>query len=256
MIRVVDISHHNPTPNFKKFKETDTSVIIRCGYGSDLTSQDDRNYKENINLALFNDVPTSVYIYSYATDKSMAESEAKHMLRLVEPYWGKISSTLWLDIEEDEAKNTALTVFNAFRNYIKNNSKHNWNVGIYASENYFNTTKLCNVADDVPLWIAKYGSNDGVAHTPPKLDNNKITSLWQFTSNGRQEGLQGNCDISYCYNGNLFKKGGEPVMEIDTAIKKLVDKGVIKTPDYWYNAIKCVKYLDTLLINMATSYTE
>lgn len=37
----------------------------------------------------------------------------------------------------------------------------------------------------------------------------------------------------------------------DDAVKVLVEKGVISTRAYWDNAIKVVKHLDTLIINMA-----
>lgn len=43
--------------------------------------------------------------------------------------------------------------------------------------------------------------------------------------------------------------GGE--MTLDEALKILVDQGVVSGPDYWRNAIGCVKYLDALLINTA-----
>ena len=35
------------------------------------------------------------------------------------------------------------------------------------------------------------------------------------------------------------------------AVAVLTQKGIMNTPDYWLNASTCVKYLDTLLINMA-----
>lgn len=40
-------------------------------------------------------------------------------------------------------------------------------------------------------------------------------------------------------------------VDVNQAIKILVEKGIISTPEYWQNAVKVVKYLDNLLINMA-----
>lgn len=40
-------------------------------------------------------------------------------------------------------------------------------------------------------------------------------------------------------------------VDVEQALKILVEKGVISTPDYWRNAVNVVKYLDSLLINMA-----
>lgn len=44
---------------------------------------------------------------------------------------------------------------------------------------------------------------------------------------------------------------GDDVVTVDEALKILVNQGVINSPDYWHNASECVKYLDTLIINMA-----
>lgn len=41
------------------------------------------------------------------------------------------------------------------------------------------------------------------------------------------------------------------VVDVNQAIKILIEKGVISTPEYWQNAVKIVKYLDSLLINVA-----
>lgn len=41
------------------------------------------------------------------------------------------------------------------------------------------------------------------------------------------------------------------INSVDVAIKRLIEIGVISTADYWFNAIKCVNYLDQLLIAAA-----
>lgn len=56
-------------------------------------------------------------------------------------------------------------------------------------------------------------------------------------------------------NVDNFKKTWEvnkvEVKNYDEAVKVLVDRGVIASREYWDNAVKCVKYLDQLIINMA-----
>ena len=47
------------------------------------------------------------------------------------------------------------------------------------------------------------------------------------------------------------KKEVNRKMTYSEAITILTKKGIVKTPDYWNNAIKCVKNLDELIINMA-----
>lgn len=45
-INVVDISYHQGTINWEKVKAAGYHAIIRCGYGDDLTSQDDKPVEE------------------------------------------------------------------------------------------------------------------------------------------------------------------------------------------------------------------
>ncbi len=58
-------------------------------------------------------------------------------------------------------------------------------------------------------------------------------------------------------NVDNFKKTWEAktmekkITTYDEAVKVLVANGVISSQAYWDNAVKCVKYLDSLIINMA-----
>ena len=57
-------------------------AIIRCGYGSNLESQDDPYFKRNADECTRLKIPFGVYLYSYATNEREALSEAEHVLRL------------------------------------------------------------------------------------------------------------------------------------------------------------------------------
>ena len=70
------------------------------------------------------------------------------------------------------------------------------------------------------------------------------------------------CPLWYVKNPAEWEKlkkdvkamGETPKQEVKTAgeaVKVLAEKGIMNTPDYWLNASTCVKYLDTLLINIA-----
>lgn len=48
-----------------------------------------------------------------------------------------------------------------------------------------------------PLWIARYGANNGsIPSTRPHTDRWPNFTMWQFTSEGRQAGISGRCDLS------------------------------------------------------------
>lgn len=45
----VDVSYHNGTINWKKVAASDVDyAIIRCGYGDNIKSQDDKKWAENV----------------------------------------------------------------------------------------------------------------------------------------------------------------------------------------------------------------
>ena len=94
----VDISEHNGYVDFNALKGKIDFAILRCGYGSDYISQDDSCFQRNAEACDAAGIPYGVYLYSYATDESMARNEAAHTLRLLrgrDPDFG-----VWYDIED------------------------------------------------------------------------------------------------------------------------------------------------------------
>ena len=78
-LKLIDVSVHNGNIDWDIVKNHVDGVIIRCGYGSDYTYQDDKRFKENIEGCIAHDIPFGVYIYSYAKNVNMAKSEAAHV---------------------------------------------------------------------------------------------------------------------------------------------------------------------------------
>jgi GH25 family lysozyme M1 (1,4-beta-N-acetylmuramidase) len=80
----VDISAHNGNINLAKVKEAGYKwVMIKCGIGDNIKSQDDSQFEANVKKAEKLGMPWGVYIYSYALNKSQAKSEVKHVKRLL-----------------------------------------------------------------------------------------------------------------------------------------------------------------------------
>lgn len=81
----VDISEHNGAVDFAALTQAGVKfAILRLGYGSDYTSQDDAQFAQNVRKAEAAGMPWGAYLYSYAKDASMAQSEARHALRLLQ----------------------------------------------------------------------------------------------------------------------------------------------------------------------------
>jgi hypothetical protein len=83
----------------------------------------------------------------------------------------------------------------------------------------------------VPMYIAEDGSAYGCHKN--KIANAKFTH-WLLMS-----------DFDYKEVSKV------EVKTYDEAVKVLIAKGVITSREYWDNAVKCVKYLDALMINAA-----
>lgn len=189
--KLIDISVHNGAIDFAQVKNAVDGVIIRCGYGSDIEAQDDKNFRDNILGCINNNIPFGIYLYSYAKTPEMARSEAAHVIRLVDPYKDKLSFPVYYDLEEDGTQEGAVERARAFAKVMVDAG---YTVGIYANENWWNNY-LAGL-NEFTKWVAKYGVNNGVPNTKPDVEN---IDIWQYTSRGSVAGVNGNVDMNICY---------------------------------------------------------
>ena len=192
----IDVSAHNGKIDWEKVKKDGINfAIIRCGFGQNKESQDDKYFEYNISECERLNIPYGVYLYSYALDENSAISEAEHVLRLIEghnPEYG-----IWLDMEDADgykqengmpSNETLINICITFVEKIK--EKGYEDVGIYASlywwNNQLNSTKL----DKYDKWIAQW--NDSCTYK-------KDFVMWQYTSQGRVDGINTNVDMNRYY---------------------------------------------------------
>ena len=200
--KVIDISVHNGDIDFKKVKSQVDGVIIRCGYGSDIKSQDDKKWKQNVEGCIDNGIPFGVYIYSYAKTNEMAISEAEHVIRLIKPYKDKLSYPIYYDLEEDGTQKGAVERARAFAKVL---TDAGYKVGMYANQNWWDNYLVG--LNEFTKWVAKYGINDGKPHTKPNI---KGMDIWQYTSVGKVDGIKGNVDMNICYRDVDTSKSDKP----------------------------------------------
>ena len=178
----MDISEYQGTINWEKVKAAGYHAIIRCGYGDDLTSQDDKQWKRNANECTRLGIPFGVYIYSYAKTTAQAESEARHVLRLVKGY--KLSYPVFYDLEESGTQTGAVDRMKKFAALIE---AAGYKCGVYCNKSWWDNY-LSSLGTRYPLWIARYNSTLGM-----KAD------MWQYSSDGSVPGISGRVDVNYCY---------------------------------------------------------
>lgn len=182
---IIDVSEHQGNINWDQVKSTGVEgVIIRCGYGDDIASQDDIYWKRNADECTRLGIPFGVYIYSYATSMDQAESEAQHALRCVKGY--KLSYPIYLDLEHAGTEAGAVERAKRFGDIIE--AAGYW-CGIYANLSWWNN--YLPGLDRFTKWIAQYNSQCDYT--------GKNKDMWQYSSTGRVAGIGGNVDMNECY---------------------------------------------------------
>lgn len=184
MLKLIDVSEHQGKINWEKVKPQIVGAILRCGYGMDQPDQDDEQFKRNADECTRLGIPFGVYIYSYADSIEKAKSEAEHVLRLVDGY--KLSYPIYLDLEENGTQKGAIERARVFGEIIE---KAGYWCGVYANLNWWENYLVG--LDEFTKWVAQY--NNVCEYKGSYLD------IWQYTSKGKVDGIEGNVDMNECY---------------------------------------------------------
>ena len=223
----IDVSYANGKIDWTKMKNNIDFAIIRCGFGGDFRSQDDAQFFNNIKGCSENGIPFGVYLYSYATTEQKAESEAAHVLRLLD---GIIPSMpVFYDLEESRISATGKTrilgIAKTFCNIVENAG---YVCGIYANKNWFENYLTDSWYDSKVKWIAQY--NDTVTYKG-RYD------IWQYSQTGKIDGFSGKFDLNYCYlslvcgdtdnDGKVTASDARKVLRVSAGIDKLTGQALL-----------------------------
>ena len=188
----IDVSHNNGTIDWKRVKQSEVEyAIIRCGYGSDSKSQDDKKWEKNVKGCTDNNIPYGVYLYSYADTVEKASSEADHAIRLLQGK--KFKYLVYYDLEEDaiRKKLSKTEIANIAKTFCNKLSAKGYTVGIYANKDWFTNYLTDSCFNNWTKWVAQYNT---VCNYQGKYD------MWQCSSTGRVPGISGNVDLNYSYS--------------------------------------------------------
>ncbi|MCC8081989.1 MAG: hypothetical protein LIO80_08310 [Lachnospiraceae bacterium] len=186
----IDVSKWQGQIDWEKVKAAGIDfAIIRCGYGVDNSAYDDEYWEYNASECERLGIDYGVYIYSYATSTADAASEAQHALRLLKDH--SPTYPVYLDMED----NSTISVGNAMLGNIAETfcdtvSASNYDVGIYANKNWWNTYLTSSVFDNISWskWVAQY--NATCTYTGSY-------DMWQCSSTGTVDGIDGYVDIDF-----------------------------------------------------------
>lgn len=201
-MKVIDISHWQGDVNFVDVKNAGyQGVIIKAG-GSDAGFYKDSKFESYYNGAK----AAGLYVGSYyfvgsgcvSTDDGRADGE--RFANLIKEK--QFELPVYMDVEAPPAGKKA-GVTDSIIGFCSVMENKGYFVGIYASDisGFCDRIDYDRIKDKYTLWVARYGSNPTYV---------KKYDMWQYSSTGRVNGINGNVDLDECYVDfpSIIKNGG------------------------------------------------
>ncbi|WP_404820252.1 GH25 family lysozyme [Lacrimispora sp. HJ-01] len=212
--RGIDVSRWQGNVNWAAVAADDVSFVM---LGTRSKGIVDPYFHTNVQGASAAGLKVGAYIYSLATTPDMAREEADFVLSLVKDY--PISFPIAFDAEDSATLGTlppaqVSEIINAFCQRIADAGYYPI---VYANDYWLsNKIDLSNMHYDV--WVARYEAKH--------VYSNPI--MWQVTSTGSINGINGNVDIDFLYKdltpklpGNMWRTiGGKTYYYQNYAIQK------------------------------------
>lgn len=200
MLKGIDVSHYQGNIDWDKVKPQIDFAILRMGLGDDISSQDDKQFERNYAECTRLGIPFAVYFFSYAVNKAKVAKEIAHIKRLLN---GKaLNAPVYIDIENtrglDWRSISNALMLSIMQEYNLQLNAIGYKMGIYSSRSAFWNEKMSDPwYDNISKWVAEYGD---------KVNGfNRPYDIWQYTSKGCVNGINGNVDMNISYN-SIFKK--------------------------------------------------
>ena len=184
MRKGVDVSSYQGTIDWNRAKDYIDFAIVRCGYGNNLVSQDDSYFERNAEECKRLNIPFGTYLYSYATNLNMAQSEVDHTLRLIKEK--KLEYPIFLDVEDKSQlilpKEQLVEIV---KYYCEKIEEAGYYVGIYASLSVLNGILDSEELAPFDKWVAQWGSD---------FSYKGRSGMWQYTDDERIPGIDTRVD--------------------------------------------------------------
>ena len=190
----IDVSKWNKTIDWEKVKESGIRfVIIRCGYRGSKTGVlvEDPYFRQNIQGAKDAGLKVGVYFFTQAINQAEAVEEASMVLSLTEGY--ELDYPIFIDTEGSGGRADSLdaitrtAVCQAFCETIE---QAGGEAGVYASRNWYYNNVDDDALAEYTIWVAEYREEP--------LYTGRY-DIWQYTSSGRIDGIEGRVDLNLSY---------------------------------------------------------
>ncbi len=192
----IDVSKWNKTIDWDRVRNAGIQyAIIRAGYRGSSTGAlvEDPYFRQNMQGALNAGLKVGVYFFTQATNEVEAVEEASMALALCKDY--NLTYPIFIDTEGADGNgradgldvDTRTSVCEAFCRTIEGAG---YASGVYGSRNWFHTRLKMEPLENYVVWLAEYREK-------PVYSGKYY--IWQYTSSGSVDGIDGRVDLNVSY---------------------------------------------------------
>lgn len=216
----IDISKWQGEIDFAKVKDQVDFIILRAGFGKFATQKDERFEQYYAECQKYG-IPCGAYWYGYAATEKDAKEEANACLECIKNK--TFQYPVYYDVEEKAMLGSG-NIDNIISAFCKSLEAAKVFAGLYMSRSPLMAYVSLTVRNRFALWVAEYGS---------KCNYNGDYGMWQKSSEGRIDGINGNVDLDVCYiDYPSIIKGSAPA----DAVKKTI-KVELEIDDHKYSGL-------------------
>ena len=191
----IDVSSWQGDIDWDKVRESGIEfVIVRAGYRGSVTGTivRDKYFEANVSGAQRAGLKVGVYFVTQAVTEAEAVEEASAVMEMCEGF--DLELPIYLDVEGSNGgrgdlidAETRTLVCEAFCRTLENSGQAG---GVYACRYWLANNMDASRLDRYNVWLAEYRST---------LLYNGYYSMWQYTSKGHIDGINGNVDFDIMY---------------------------------------------------------
>lgn len=189
MIKGIDVSSWQGIIDFEKVRQDGICFCVCKAGGSDAGTYIDKRFYENVVKAWEAGIPCGAYYFvgKSCTSIEAGKADAERFERIIRSV--KLLFPVYIDFEapdgSSKAGNTQAVI--AFCEYM---ASKGYLTGVYASDiSGFKNKLILSGLGALQRWVARYGSE-------PKYV--QPWQMWQASSKGNIDGINGHVDIDYC----------------------------------------------------------
>ncbi len=224
--RGIDVSHHNGSINWNSVANSNVDfAIIRAG-STDVdgeTLYKDRQFENNYSGAKNAGLKVGAYYYCGAYTQEGFERNAHDFLNIL----GDKTFDLPVYIDVEKAlkqmalgKDTLTTYILSALDII---SDAGYKAGIYANRDWFkNYLDESRIRDSgYEIWMAQFPSGK-YAVDPAEYDKSSLCNIWQYSSLGAVNGINGNVDVDVSYVDYNYSDAFLTAPKIDVSVNEQI----------------------------------